>query len=135
MPLHTRLHLGVTAWWALCVGHSTAWSRVRSHSQHLPQGLWEGKGHALLSPILYSTLFGGQEVSQLDLRTWDQAWGEATALQISVSSRLGVASSVFCTMRVMWKLLARDPLLDRINAGDALLLCEDYRSQQWLSGW
>lgn len=60
-------------------------------------------------------------MSQLDLRTWDQAWGEATTLHISNSSRLGVASSMFCTMSHVESLLARDPLLDRINAGNALL--------------
>lgn len=73
------------------------------------------------SAQFYTRLFGGQEVSQLDLRTWDQACGEATALHRSISSRLSVASSMFCTTRVRWKLLARDPLIDRINAGVALL--------------
>lgn len=64
-------------------------------------GSWDGKGHAPLSPILYSTgLLDGQEVSQLDLGTWVQAWGEAIALPLSISPRLGMASSIFSTMRV-----------------------------------
>lgn len=42
--------------------------------------------------------------------------GRSHNLHISNSSRLGVASSMFCTMSHVEYLLARDPLLDRINA-------------------
>lgn len=96
--------------------HSAAWSRACSHAQHLPHRLlgW-------LRPCTAQTNPSGQEVSQRDLGTWDQDWGEAIALHSSIPSRLDVASSMFSTTRVRWKLLTRDPLLDRINTGDVLL--------------
>lgn len=116
---------------------------VLHHQEHavtpntVHRGSWDGKGRALLGPILYLTLFGGQEVlggsgdlgpglgrSQSPTSALERSHspGEKSKTCTSLfSSQLCMASSMFSIMAVRGKLLVRDPLLDRINSGDALL--------------